>query len=259
VAKKQRAQAQARNRASETRVRVRPATEGEDGPNRKARKEEARLERERIQRRMSRRRRLGQASIGIVSAALIAVVVLLVTTGGSTPAKPPLPGLLTSAAPWPANSTDLRERLRLIGLPALGQTMTAQHTHEHLDIYVDGKKVQVPPDIGIGSTFLSPIHTHDPAVTTTSDSATIHVEAPSQKTYTLGQFFDVWGVRLTPTCLGGYCSGGGKSLQAFVNGKLVTDPRAIPLKEHEEIVLAYGTPSEVPSPVPASFHFIKGE
>jgi hypothetical protein len=257
MAKKQRAQA--RTGAPETRVRVRPATEGEDGPNRKARKEEARLERERIQRRMTRRRRLGQASVGILAAALVVVVVLLVTTGGSTPSKPPLPGLLTSAAPWPANTTDLRDRLRLIGLPALGQGGTVQHTHEHLDIYVDGKKVQVPPDIGIGTTFLSPLHTHDPAVTTTSDSATIHVESPTQKTYTLGEFFDVWGVRLTSTCLGSYCTGGGKSLQAYVNGKLMTDPRAIPLKEHEEIVLAYGTPSQVPAPVPASFHFIKGE
>jgi enterochelin esterase-like enzyme len=28
------------------------------------------------------------------------------------------------------------------------------------------------------------------------------------RTYTLGEFFDVWGVRLTRSCLGGYCAGG---------------------------------------------------
>jgi hypothetical protein len=245
-------------RAAAARVHVRPADEG-DGANRKARKEEARRERERIQRAMVRRKRLGRGAVGLVVIALIAVVGFLLLGGDNGTTARALPGMLTTKAPWPANSADLRERLQAIGLPALGKTATAQHTHEHLDIYVDGNKVQVPPDIGIGSTFLSPLHTHDPAVTQTSDSATIHVEAPDTKVYTLGEFFDVWGVRLTSDCLGGYCTGSGKSLQAFVNGKPAPNPRAIALKEHEEIVLAYGTPSKVPSPVPSTFKFINGE
>jgi hypothetical protein len=207
--------------AAVPRVQVRSAEEG-GGLNRKARKEEARQERERLQRKAVRR--------------------------------------LTSTAPWPANTTDLLDRLKAMGLPALSQsTSIKQHIHAHLDVYVNGNKEPVPADIGIGSTYSAPLHTHDPTVTTTSDSATIHVEAPTDQAYTLGQFFDVWGVRLTSSCLGGYCTSGNETLQAFVDGKLVPDPRAIPLKEHEEIVLAYGAPSDVPSPVPSSFHFIKGE
>jgi hypothetical protein len=241
-------------------VPVRHADEAEDGANRKARKEEARQERERIQRRMARRRRGGQMAAGLLVIAIAAVVVLLIVGGGDDTSSPTtLPGMLTIEAPWPANTADLRERLGEIGLPALGQEMTAQHSHEHLDIFVDGEKVETPPNIGIGNGFLSPLHTHDPATTTTSDAATIHVEAPDQRTYTLGEFFDVWGVRLTSSCLGGYCNGGGRSLQAFVNGEKATDPRAIPLREHEEIVLAYGTPEDLPEPVPSKFDFIEGE
>ncbi|MFL5735857.1 MAG: hypothetical protein ACJ76P_00785 [Actinomycetota bacterium] len=246
------------DRQTPPRVQVRPADE-EGGPNRKARKEEARLERERLQRRMVRRRRMRWTGIALVALIVLGgATALIAATQGSGSQE--LPGMLTSSAPWPANTADLLDRLKAIGLPALGQSMAIkQHIHAHLDIYVDGNKVAVPADVGIGSTYSSPIHTHDSTVTTTSDSATIHVEAPTNDAYTLGQFFDVWGVRLTDACVGGYCTNGNQTLQAFVNGKLVPDPRAIPLKEHEEIVLAYGAPSDVPSPVPSSFHFIKGE
>jgi hypothetical protein len=259
MAKKSRARERERDAtAAVPRVQVRPAAE-EGGPNRKARKEEARLERERLQRRAVRRRRMRWTGLALAALVVVGgVAALIVATQGSERAE--LPGMMTSNAPWPANTTDLLDRLKAMGLPALGQSMSVkQHIHAHLDVFVDGSKVDVPPDIGIGGTYTSPIHTHDPAVTTTSDSATIHVEAPTQQSYTLGQFFDVWGLRLTSSCLGGYCTSGNRTLQAFVNGKLVPDPRAIPLREHEEIVLAYGAPSDVPTPMPSSFTFIKGE
>ncbi len=243
--------------AAVPRVKVRSAEET-GGLNRKARKEEARQERERLHRRAVRRRRMRWTGVALAALLVLGGAAALIATQGSGAQE--LPGMLTSSAPWPANTADLLDRLKAIGLPALSPSMSIkQHIHAHLDISVDGNKVEVPADIGIASTYSSPIHTHDPTVTTTSDSATIHVEAPSDQSYTLGQFFDVWGVRLTSSCLGGYCTSGNKTLQAFVDGKLVPDPRAIPLKEHEEIVLAYGAPSDVPSPVPSSFHFIKGE
>jgi hypothetical protein len=258
MAKKSRSRDRERQSAAVPRVQVRPAEE-EGGPNRKARKEEARLQRERLQRRAVRRRRMRWTGITLVALLVVGggAVVIAATQGSGSQE---LPGMLTSDAPWPANTADLLDRLKAIGLPALAQSMSIkQHVHAHLDIYVDGDKVAVPPDIGIGSTYSSPIHTHDPEVTTTSDSATIHVEAPTNQPYNLGQFFDVWGVRLTGSCMGGYCTSGTETLQAFANGKLVPDPRTIPLKEHEEIVLAYGAPSDVPSPVPSSFDFNKGE
>jgi hypothetical protein len=260
LAKKSRSRERERQaKAALPRVQVRPAGDA-DGANRKVRKEEARQERERLQRRMRRRRRLRLGGIALGVAIVLAggAAAVIAATSSSGPTQ--LPGMLTGPAPWPSNTADLLDRLKAIGLPEMGQAMTLkEHIHAHLDIYIDGKKIQVPPDIGIGSTYTSPLHTHDPATTTTSDSATIHIESPTQRTYTLGQFFDVWGVRLTSDCLGGYCTSGNKTLQAYVDGKPAPDPRAIPLREHEEIVLAYGAPSEVPTPVPSSFHFISGE
>jgi hypothetical protein len=54
--------------------------------------------------------------------------------------------------------------------------------------------------------------------------------------------------------MGGYCDNGSQTLEAFVNGKPFNgDPRTIPLTQHEDIVLAFGTPSELPNPIPSSY------
>lgn len=164
-----------------------------------------------------------------------------------------LPGVLKTAPPWPANnaSAKLQLRLRAIGLDPLTAEGQAVHIHQHLDIYVDGKKVTVPTQIGIASdgSFLSDLHSHDA-------TGIVHVEAPTVSSFSLGQWFAVWGVRLDAECLGSLCKGGGKSLRVWVNGKPVTgDPTRIVLDEHQEIVLAYGTPAQDPKPVPKSFDF----
>jgi hypothetical protein len=63
------------------------------------------------------------------------------------------------------------------------------HIHQHLDIYVDGRKVPVPALIGIDpAAGFAPLHVHD-------TSGVIHVESPTVRSYTLGEFFAVWGVR----------------------------------------------------------------
>ena len=151
--------------AAVPRVQVRSAEEG-GGLNRKARKEEARQERERLQRKAVRRRRMRWTGVALaVVVVLGGAAALIAATQGSGTQE--LPGMLTSTAPWPANTTDLLDRLKAMGLPALSQSMSIkQHIHAHLDVYVDGNKEPVPADIGIGSTYSSPLHTHDPTVTT---------------------------------------------------------------------------------------------
>ena len=64
-------------------------------------------------------------------------------------------------------------------------------------VHVDGKSVTIPDDVGRneGGGYLTVIHTHD-------SSGIVHIEAPKGPHYNLGQVFDVWGVRFTPTCLG---------------------------------------------------------
>ena len=66
--------------------------------------------------------------------------------------------------PWDNGGTQLRARLKAIGLPPLPQEGTVIHIHQHLDLYVDGKKVTVPALIGIGESggqpFFAELHTH---------------------------------------------------------------------------------------------------
>jgi hypothetical protein len=131
---------------------------------------------------------------------------------------------------------------------------TAVHIHQHLDLFVDGRPVTVPALIGIDpSVGFAPLHTH-------GTSGVIHVESPTVRSYTLGQFFAVWGVRFTPSCLGGDCAGGGRQLKAWVNGVAVRgDPTALTLAPRQEIVVAYGTAAEVPRRIPSSYRFPAGE
>jgi hypothetical protein len=193
--------------------------------------------------------------------AAIVVAAVLAETGGSSPRAsliPPsnLPGELTGPAPWPANIGQLHARLAATGLPALGAQGTRLHIHQHLDVFVKGRRVTVPAGIGIGiqglQVFFSPLHTHD-------STGVVHVESPVVKTFTLGQFLAVWGVRFTPRCLGGYCVHGANRIRVYSDGKPVTgDPRALPLEEHEEILIAYGTKAELPKPIPSSYPFAAG-
>jgi hypothetical protein len=54
----------------------------------------------------------------------------------------------------------------------------------------------------------------------------IHVESPTVGKFYLGQFFDIWGVRLTSDCIGGYCTDATNTLTVYVNGeKYAGDPR----------------------------------
>ena len=221
------------------------------------RRQEAAARAREAARRRRQRRRLGIA--------VVLAVVLVAGIGGlavsavgrhrqaaTSPAG--LAGLQTGPAPWSANTAGLAERLRAIGVPPLSPLEgTAVHIHQHLDLYVHGRKVTVPAGIGIDPAVgFAPLHTHDP-------SGVLHVESPTVRTYTLGQFFAVWGVRFTPSCLGGSCAGGGGRLRVFVDGKPVRgDPTALTLEPHQEIVIAFGTTAQLPSPVPSSYQFPPG-
>ncbi len=111
----------------------------------------------------------------------------------------------------------------------------------------------MPAGIGIDPAVgYAPLHTHDA-------SGVIHVESPTARAYTLGDFFAVWGVRFTPSCLGGYCAGGGRQLRVYVDGRPYRgDPANLVLASHQELVVAYGTPAQLPSPVPSSYRFAPG-
>ena len=182
----------------------------------------------------------------------IAVVALAAC---ATPAvrEPALPGLQTGPAPWLHESATLRARLAAIGLPALAQEGTILHVHQHLDIIVDGQRIEVPANVGINQTelYIAPIYTHD-------ETGILHVESDDVRSFALGQFFDIWGVRFTAKCLGGYCADEGHTLRVFVNGlDMPGDPRTIELEAHQEIVVVYAEQGARVA-VPSSYRFPSG-
>jgi hypothetical protein len=200
----------------------------------------------------------------LAALAAVAVVGVLIgvfaTRGGGKPEPPrvnnavalslaemrKLPGAQLGKPPWNRGSKQLVPRLQALGLSPAASEQLAFHIHQHLDVYVDGKKVAVPAGVGIGTSSLAFLHTHDP-------SGIIHVESPSEYDYTLGQFFGVWGVPLGKRCIGGLC---GKTLRVWVNGRpFLGDPTRLVLSEHQQIVVAFGTP---PAKVPSRYSFPSG-
>src|ERR671937_595760 len=181
----------------------------------------------------------GFAALGPI--ALVIVLVVLFVGGNSSSSKNP------KGKPPNIDYAKLPDRLAPLGLNALSQEALAFHIHQHLDIFVNGKKVAVPAFIGIDDgSFITELHTHDA-------SGIIHVESAQTKPYTLGQFMSVWGVRFSKRCIGGYCASGGKPLRFYLNGKPFRgNPDNLILKNHQEIAVVYG---KAPKKIPSTYDF----
>jgi serine/threonine-protein kinase len=181
------------------------------------------------------------------------------STGPPTPGPAALPGIETGPTPWPAETRHLSERMALIGMPPLGQEAVDVHIHQNLVVYVHGRRVVVPligqEHPGAADTFFAEIHTH-------AELGTIHVEAAKIRHYTLGDVFDVWGVRFSwgssqaNRCLGSYCDGVEGQIRVFLGGQpYVDDPTQLPLADQQVIVVTYGTLDELPDPIPSRFRY----
>jgi hypothetical protein len=216
-----------------------------------------REERERQDRETAARRnrmlQIGTAVAVVVVAAVVAVVAL--SGGGSSngkgkPRGTDTAGLQVSAGPWPPSYVNLEKRVKALALPDPSDLV--YHVHADIAVYTDGKKQTVPANIGIdqSSQFLASLHTHDA-------SGVVHMEAVQPYPFKLGQFFDVWGVKFTPTQLGAYHAGKGLVLQAWVNGKQVKDFVNYPMKSHDRIVVGFGKPGSFPTK--NNFQFPAGE
>ena len=83
------------------------------------------------------------------------------------------------------------------------------------------------------------LHTH-------TNDGVIHVESPTQRLYTLGDFFDIWRQPLGPTRVGPATG----PVTAYVDGKAYPGgPRGVVLREHADIQLDVGSPVAPPQPV----------
>ena len=112
------------------------------------------------------------------------------------------------------------------------------HVHTLLEIYLKGEKVKIPANIGIiPGHCMYWLHTHD-------ETGLIHVEAPRQMKFTLGQFFDVWGQQLSSdNVLGIDLASSNLEMRMYVDGeRYLGDPREIELVDNRLIILDIGPP-----------------
>ena len=112
------------------------------------------------------------------------------------------------------------------------------HIHQHLVILDHGKTVPIPADVGrpTARDCLYWLHTHTP-------DGIIHIEAPQERTFTLGDFFQIWGQPLSRTAAASASARRGSALRVFVDGKRYAgDPRKIKLERHTDIVIEAGPP-----------------
>jgi hypothetical protein len=216
-----------------------------------------------------------RAGIGIVAgvAAFAATGVLALTrTGGAGSASPPLSALsslgklepIASAGPLGPEQVPIPRAQALApprllangqqidGISCQANEQVLFHIHAHLTIFVDGAPRQVPAGIGIappyrveqtasgnfiaGATCFMWLHTH-------SADGIIHTESPIQRTYTLGDFFDIWGQPLGRDRVGPARG----PVTALFDGHVFTgNPRRIPLLAHAQIQLEVGKPLVAP-------------
>ena len=157
------------------------------------------------------------------------------------------PVLAPAGSPAPGQSID--------GIACQSSEQVVFHVHTHLAVFVGGKARQIPYGIGIapprqlqstpegpfvtGGGCFSWLHTH-------AADGIIHVESPSQRSYTLGEFFDIWGQALGPDQVG---PATGK-VTAFYDGKVyLGNPRDIPIGDHVQVQLDVGRPVVAPESI----------
>jgi hypothetical protein len=227
---------------------------------------------------VARTRRLRLVGAGAAAALTASVVAVAVANAGGVSGSPPqlrttsftVPGGLRPApSPGPLGPENVpipkASALASNASAAAGRTVdgiqcntseqTIFHIHTHVTIFVNGAPRQVPYGIGIApprqlqQTPLGPfvvggkcfywLHTHAP-------DGIIHIESPVQRTYTLGNFFDIWGQQLSPDRVG---PAKGK-VTSFLNGAPYHgNPRRIPLGSRTQIQLDVGSPLIAPEKI----------
>ncbi|SAK91544.1 hypothetical protein AWB79_06710 [Caballeronia hypogeia] len=173
-------------------------------------------------------------------------------TGASTPATsttptlaaatPVLDGTAIGATQWNDGSTSTGGAGQAVS--NLNCTVAgAKYSYAHVSIYQNGKQLALPANIGTVVPTMArqtgcvyPVHTVDA-------SGKIRMDVTSNASYTLGQFFSVWGQPLSTTNLAGLTG----NVTAWVNtggtlAKYTGDLAGLVLPQHGEVTLVVDTP-----------------
>lgn len=105
-----------------------------------------------------------------------------------------------------------------------GHQQVATHIHPILTITVDGEAEVIPGNIGIDGYCMREVHTHD-------TTGTLHIEtAKAGVTYTLNDFFTVWGQDVERE---------GYVYEVMQDGEVKESVEDVVLTDHSEIALSY--------------------
>jgi hypothetical protein len=213
----------------------------------------------------------------VVILVVVLIIVLLSSSSPSTPTAKsaadvktvPIPSSLQMVAVPPTTQgyegipIPIGPKLATLANAATGQTVDGvqcqtneqlvSHVHTHLTVFVNGKARVIPYGIGIpgaeavgtahgafvetGSCFYW-LHSHQ-------EDGVVHVESPSTSlSFTLGQFFQIWGQPLSSTQVGPET---GKLTVFFTApnkkvGIYKGNPADLPLGNHYQIQIDVGTP-----------------
>ena len=179
----------------------------------------------------------------------------LATLGTLKPAPPPGPkgpeGLPVPSAPALAGTATGATGKPVNGISCDTSEQLVFHIHAHLTVFVNGAARQVPAAIGIPGAQAQNTPTGPFAATGTcfywlhthAADGIIHIESPVHRTFTLGDFFDIWGQPLSKTQVGPARG----AVTAIYNGQVyLGNPRDIPLRKHAQIQLQVGKPLVAP-------------
>lgn len=214
---------------------------GRQGQGRQQRRRAQRRQTERSQQPRAQQARGQQKSSslpyiagGVIILAVIAALGYAVVRGNQKPTATPTPQALAAA---------------IDGVQCNSTEMLVYHIHQHLAMFDNGKSVTLPSSIGMpggeqNAACYYWIHVH------AAYPGILHVESPIQKTFTLGQFFDVWKatkddaipssdayvLKLQQAAAQG-------NVTVFVGSKRWTRGyRSVPLLSHESITVEIGKP-----------------
>lgn len=112
------------------------------------------------------------------------------------------------------------------------------HWHPTLIVTVDGKKQEIPPNLGIGGATHGKIHTHD----TDNKKGVVHIEAQGIVTkddITLGKFFNLWGKEFSSNKLFDKTNGPDGKVTMLVNGEANKDFENYIMKDGVNIEIKY--------------------
>ncbi|GHO47914.1 hypothetical protein [Ktedonospora formicarum] len=199
------------------------------------RREEQRRNRERQQREQRNRWYIIGGTI-LVAVLIIAGIVYGVTRNNQNQASNNSSTSSTNNA-----STTNPAYAAVNGITCDAQEQLNYHIHAHLSVYIDGQPVAIPQNIGIASdgSCIYWLHTHD-------TTGLLHIESPTTKTYTLGDFFTVWQQRFSSL---GYPAQLKQNTgwKIYVDGKEYTgDFHDIKLGAHSLITMGYNSPNMQP-------------